>query len=171
MSFLPLAHMFERCSIAASLMVGARIGFFGGNIKELNLEMEILAPTFLPSVPRLFNRIYDKVIAPILTLALKKRLFLPPGPFTSFRIQNQAISPSKRTRSERRRNQGGNLWISRHSLGQTNLQQSEGWNGRQSSLDRRRIGANLSCRSPFHAMCPFVHCTYHWWLHLSLLII
>lgn len=63
MSFLPLAHMFERCSIAASLMVGARIGFFGGNIKELNLEMEILAPTFLPSVPRLFNRIYDKVIA------------------------------------------------------------------------------------------------------------
>lgn len=77
MSFLPLAHMFERCSIAASLMVGARIGFFGGNIKELNLEMEILAPTFLPSVPRLFNRIYDKVIAPILTLAPKQKTIFP----------------------------------------------------------------------------------------------
>lgn len=168
MSFLPLAHMFERCSIAASLMVGARIGFFGGNIKELNLEMEILAPTFLPSVPRLFNRIYDKVIAPMFILTLIKRSFLPPGPITSFWIQNQAISPSKRTGSERRRNQGGNFWISFHSLGQTNLQQSEGWNGRQSSIDCRRIRANFSRRSPFHAVCPVVHSTYHWWLHLTL---
>ena len=42
-------------------MFGARIGFFRGNIKELVDDIQTLKPTIFVSVPRLLNRVYDKV--------------------------------------------------------------------------------------------------------------
>ena len=42
-------------------MVGARIGFFRGDIKELVNDIQALKPTVFVSVPRLLNRVYDKV--------------------------------------------------------------------------------------------------------------
>jgi len=38
-----------------------KVGFFGGNVLKLTEDMHILKPTFFPSVPRLFNRIYGKI--------------------------------------------------------------------------------------------------------------
>ena len=35
LSYLPLAHIFERCMQWAMLWVGARVGFYSGNIKTL----------------------------------------------------------------------------------------------------------------------------------------
>uniref|UniRef100_A0A4W3IAH5 Arachidonate--CoA ligase n=1 Tax=Callorhinchus milii TaxID=7868 RepID=A0A4W3IAH5_CALMI len=58
-SYLPLAHMFER--VAAVYSCGARVGFFQGNIQLLMDDMKHLQPTIFPVVPRLLNRIYDKV--------------------------------------------------------------------------------------------------------------
>lgn len=61
-SFLPLAHMFERLLEAVVFMVGARVGFFRGDIKLLTEDIKELRPTVVPVVPRLLNRIYDKVM-------------------------------------------------------------------------------------------------------------
>uniref|UniRef100_A0A8C9FLA7 Arachidonate--CoA ligase n=1 Tax=Pavo cristatus TaxID=9049 RepID=A0A8C9FLA7_PAVCR len=40
---------------------GAKVGFFQGDIKLLTDDMKTLKPTVFPVVPRLLNRIYDKV--------------------------------------------------------------------------------------------------------------
>uniref|UniRef100_A0A8C7YFH0 Long-chain-fatty-acid--CoA ligase n=1 Tax=Oryzias sinensis TaxID=183150 RepID=A0A8C7YFH0_9TELE len=65
-SYLPLAHMFERvvqvrCPVGCMLLHGGQIGFFQGDIRRLSDDLHTLKPTFFPAVPRLLNRIYDKV--------------------------------------------------------------------------------------------------------------
>uniref|UniRef100_A0A3P9IPM6 Long-chain-fatty-acid--CoA ligase n=1 Tax=Oryzias latipes TaxID=8090 RepID=A0A3P9IPM6_ORYLA len=60
-SFLPLAHMFERIVQTAVYGAGARVGFYQGDIRLLPDDMKTLQPTIFPVVPRLLNRIYDKV--------------------------------------------------------------------------------------------------------------
>ncbi|KAM3842596.1 long-chain-fatty-acid--CoA ligase 5 [Diretmus argenteus] len=60
-SFLPLAHMFERIVQAVMYSAGAKVGFFQGDIKLLPDDMKALKPTIFPVVPRLLNRVYDKV--------------------------------------------------------------------------------------------------------------
>ena len=42
-------------------MCGGRIAFFGGDIKLLVKDIQVVRPTLFISVPRLLNRIYDKV--------------------------------------------------------------------------------------------------------------
>lgn len=60
-SFLPLAHMLERVCECAMYMQGGSVGFFLGDIRALMDDMKHLRPTLMPCVPRLLNRIYDKV--------------------------------------------------------------------------------------------------------------
>lgn len=60
-SYLPAAHSFEQANGAMSLMYGMKTGFFGGDVQKLTEDMQLLKPTFFPSVPRLFNRIYGKI--------------------------------------------------------------------------------------------------------------
>ncbi|MED6261427.1 Long-chain-fatty-acid--CoA ligase 5 [Ataeniobius toweri] len=60
-SFLPLAHMFERIVQTVIYGAGAKVGFFQGDIRLLPDDMKTLQPTVFPVVPRLLNRIYDKV--------------------------------------------------------------------------------------------------------------
>ena len=55
-SYLPLAHIFGRFIEHGALWGGARIGYFHGNVLELVDDFKLLRPTFLPSVPRLYNR-------------------------------------------------------------------------------------------------------------------
>lgn len=43
-------------------MSGGRIGFFRGDVKLLIEDIQELKPTVFISVPRLLNRIYDKVL-------------------------------------------------------------------------------------------------------------
>lgn len=38
-------------------------GFFAGNVLKLAEDMQVLKPTFFISVPRLFNKFYDKIKA------------------------------------------------------------------------------------------------------------
>ncbi|NXW55993.1 ACSL5 ligase, partial [Eurystomus gularis] len=61
MSYLPLAHMFERVVQTVAYSCGAKVGFFQGDIKLLTDDMKTLKPTLFPVVPRLLNRIYDKI--------------------------------------------------------------------------------------------------------------
>uniref|UniRef100_A0A665SZZ6 Long-chain-fatty-acid--CoA ligase n=1 Tax=Echeneis naucrates TaxID=173247 RepID=A0A665SZZ6_ECHNA len=62
-SFLPLAHMFERVVEAVILVHGARIGYFQGDIRLLMDDLKTLKPTVFPVVPRLLNRMFDKVFS------------------------------------------------------------------------------------------------------------
>ncbi|XP_043945765.1 long-chain-fatty-acid--CoA ligase 1 isoform X2 [Protopterus annectens] len=60
-SFLPLAHMFERIVEVVILCHGARIGFFQGDIRLLMDDLKALQPTVFPVVPRLLTRMFDKI--------------------------------------------------------------------------------------------------------------
>ena len=42
-------------------MSGAQIGFFSGDVKNLVNDVQTLQPTIFVAVPRVLNRIYDKV--------------------------------------------------------------------------------------------------------------
>ncbi|XP_028668642.1 long-chain-fatty-acid--CoA ligase 6 isoform X2 [Erpetoichthys calabaricus] len=63
LSFLPLAHMFERVIQSVVYLHGGRVGFFQGDIRLLPDDMKTLRPTVFPVVPRLLNRMYDKVFS------------------------------------------------------------------------------------------------------------
>ncbi|XP_066519609.1 long-chain-fatty-acid--CoA ligase 5 [Hoplias malabaricus] len=60
-SYLPLAHMFERVVQTVLYGAGGRVGFFQGDIRLLPDDMKTLQPTVFPVVPRLLNRVYDRV--------------------------------------------------------------------------------------------------------------
>eukprot|EP01090_Pellita_catalonica_P023128 TRINITY_DN9303_c0_g1_i1.p1 TRINITY_DN9303_c0_g1~~TRINITY_DN9303_c0_g1_i1.p1 ORF type:complete len:549 (+),score=78.51 TRINITY_DN9303_c0_g1_i1:199-1845(+) len=76
-SYLPLAHVFERVIHQLVFVEGAAIGFYRGKVHQLFEDIEELRPTILPSVPRLFNRLYDKVMAQMnLLTGFRKQLFL-----------------------------------------------------------------------------------------------
>ncbi|KAG1149273.1 hypothetical protein G6F37_005233 [Rhizopus arrhizus] len=62
-SYLPLAHIFGRISDALLLTLGGRIGFFSGDMNTLVEDIQVLKPTVFPSVPRLLNKIYGKLLA------------------------------------------------------------------------------------------------------------
>ncbi|XP_078480004.1 long-chain-fatty-acid--CoA ligase 1-like isoform X1 [Lampetra planeri] len=61
LSFLPLSHMFERVVEGVMLVQGGRIGYFQGDIRLLMDDLTTLRPTVFPVVPRLLNRMYDKI--------------------------------------------------------------------------------------------------------------
>ncbi|KAF3941213.1 S-dihydroxybenzoyltransferase [Dactylella cylindrospora] len=62
-SYMPLAHIYERVAEQAALASNAAIGFFHGNILELGDDIKLLRPTAFCSVPRLFNRFYAGIKA------------------------------------------------------------------------------------------------------------
>ncbi|XP_037687033.1 long-chain-fatty-acid--CoA ligase 1 isoform X4 [Choloepus didactylus] len=72
-SFLPLAHMFERIVESIMLCHGAKIGFFQGDIRLLMDDLKVLQPTVFPVVPRLLNRMFDRIFGQANT-ALKRWL-------------------------------------------------------------------------------------------------
>lgn len=75
LSFLPLAHMYERANEFLMFVSGVRIGFFRGDPKLLLEDFRELKPTFFSAVPRLLNRIYDKVSAGVAESKLKSWIF------------------------------------------------------------------------------------------------
>lgn len=56
-------------------LLGASVGFYSGDIRRLSDDMKALRPTVTPAVPRLLNRIYDKVQSEISGSCIKKMLF------------------------------------------------------------------------------------------------
>jgi long-chain acyl-CoA synthetase len=64
-SYLPLAHVLERSIQVAIFYLGASIGFYQGDTLKLMDDMAILQPTIFVSVPRLYNRIYDRILGSV----------------------------------------------------------------------------------------------------------
>jgi long-chain acyl-CoA synthetase len=61
--FLPLAHVFAQMQQFACLASGATLAYFGGDITQVLAEVVEVRPTFLPSVPRIFEKMYTAVTA------------------------------------------------------------------------------------------------------------
>lgn len=56
-SFLPLAHIYERINIQSMLAYHIRIGFFHGDVTGLLDDFAAYRPTIVAGVPRVWNRI------------------------------------------------------------------------------------------------------------------
>jgi long-chain acyl-CoA synthetase len=61
--FLPLAHSFALLVQLGSYDAGATLAYFGGDMKQIMAELNEVRPTLLPSVPRIFEKIYTLVTA------------------------------------------------------------------------------------------------------------
>lgn len=64
-SYLPLAHIYERFNVTVQTHFCGAIGFYRGDVLQLLEDIQELKPNLFASVPRLWNRIYDKVIAQV----------------------------------------------------------------------------------------------------------
>ena len=74
-SYLPASHIFERLVQTGMIYVGGTIGFWQGDVKKLALDMQALRPSIFPAVPRILNRLYDKVQTEVGASKLKSTLF------------------------------------------------------------------------------------------------
>ena len=61
LSYLPLAHVFERIVISLCFFKAVKIGMYSGDVQKLKYDLEDLKPTAFASVPRLYNRFYDLI--------------------------------------------------------------------------------------------------------------
>jgi len=62
LSFLPLSHMFERTvGYMLPMMAGAQVNF-ARSIPQLGEDLQNIKPTILVSVPRIFERVYGKIM-------------------------------------------------------------------------------------------------------------
>jgi len=56
--YLPLAHSFALLIQLAAFALGSTLAYFGGDTKQIVAELLEVQPTYLPSVPRVFEKIY-----------------------------------------------------------------------------------------------------------------
>jgi long-chain acyl-CoA synthetase len=61
--FLPLAHVFAQIVHLGALYTGHAVAFYGGDTSKVVPELAQVRPTFLPSVPRIFEKIYTAATA------------------------------------------------------------------------------------------------------------
>src|SRR5215208_1736886 len=61
--FLPLAHSFALLIQLTALDLGATLAYFGGDPKQIVPELSEVKPSYLPSVPRIFEKLYTLVTA------------------------------------------------------------------------------------------------------------
>lgn len=75
-SYLPLAHIYERVTVIGVTHCGAAVGFYSGDVANLLDDVLALRPTIFCSVPRLWNRIHDRIRAQVRESSpLARRLF------------------------------------------------------------------------------------------------
>jgi long-chain acyl-CoA synthetase len=109
-SYLPLAHIYQRVAEHNYLASGASLGYFRGDILGLIDDMKILKPTGFNSVPRLYNRFGAAIRAATLDAPGLKGSFgrhvintklasmkLPPGKATNKHILYDRIFTPKLT--------------------------------------------------------------------------
>ncbi|MGW2817717.1 AMP-dependent synthetase/ligase [Streptomyces sp. NPDC001415] len=59
--YLPLAHLLAQLIQFSTLLYGGELCYFGGRIEDVVGELSEAQPTHLPSVPRLFEKVYSVV--------------------------------------------------------------------------------------------------------------
>ena len=56
LSYLPLAHIFERMVELAVVCNGGKVGFFSGDIRKIRDDISLLKPTIFVGVPKVYDR-------------------------------------------------------------------------------------------------------------------
>ncbi|KAF1861299.1 hypothetical protein Lal_00014025 [Lupinus albus] len=75
-SYLPLAHIYERANQVMTAHFGVAVGFYQGDHMKLMDDLTALRPTIFCSVPRLYNKIYAGIVNAVKTSGgLRERLF------------------------------------------------------------------------------------------------
>ncbi len=59
--YLPLAHSYALLIQLLAIDLGSTIAYFGGDVKQIVAELNEVQPSYLPSVPRIFEKIYTLV--------------------------------------------------------------------------------------------------------------
>ncbi|KAI0712575.1 acetyl-CoA synthetase-like protein [Earliella scabrosa] len=75
MSFLPLAHIYQRTMELCTVAIGMRVGYTTGDPLRFIEDIQILKPHFVSLVPRVLNRVYQSVIVAGDAPGLKGALF------------------------------------------------------------------------------------------------
>jgi len=60
-SYLPYAHVFEQVILVMCIGKAVQVGYYSGDVLKIAEDCAVLKPTLFPSVPRLYNKIYDLV--------------------------------------------------------------------------------------------------------------
>lgn len=90
-SYLPLAHIYERANQITLAYFGSAVGFYQGDSMKLLDDIAALRPTVFCSVPRLYNRIYAGILNTVKSSgSLKERLFN-----AAYKSKKQAIMNGK----------------------------------------------------------------------------
>ncbi|XP_041011102.1 long chain acyl-CoA synthetase 6, peroxisomal-like [Juglans microcarpa x Juglans regia] len=90
-SYLPLAHIYERVNMVSMTYHGVAVGFYQGDNMKLMDDMAALRPTIFCSVPRLYNRVYAGITNAVKTSSgLRQRLFN-----AAYNAKKQAILSGK----------------------------------------------------------------------------
>jgi long-chain acyl-CoA synthetase len=63
--YLPLAHVFAQTVQIGSFEAGTAIVYFSGDTKQIIPELTETHPTYLPSVPRIFEKLYSMATAQV----------------------------------------------------------------------------------------------------------
>lgn len=91
-SYLPLAHIYERANQIMVAYSGGASGFYQGDSMKLLEDMAVLKPTIFCSVPRLYNRIYAGVLNGVKSSSvLRERLF-----DAAYKAKKQSIITGKK---------------------------------------------------------------------------
>ncbi|MEW5297108.1 MAG: hypothetical protein WDW36_000336 [Sanguina aurantia] len=58
-SYLPLAHIYERAGLEAAIGIGAKVGFWQGDVAKLQDDCAALRPAAMVGVPRVWERVRE----------------------------------------------------------------------------------------------------------------
>jgi len=76
LSYLPLAHIFDRTCEEMFLYVGGAIAYWQGDVNKLVEDIQASKPTIFIGVPRVYDRIYSRVVDQVnMAGGIKKFLF------------------------------------------------------------------------------------------------
>lgn len=70
LSYMPLAHLFERINLHLVIKSAAAIGFFSGDVSRIVEDAKLLGPTVFPTVPRIVKRLVGEIQADMRNLPL-----------------------------------------------------------------------------------------------------
>lgn len=74
LNYMPLAHMFGTGTMVVVTFLGGETGFWQGRVEKLMDDFRDFKPTLLAMVPRLLNKLYDKVRSEVLKKGLIGRI-------------------------------------------------------------------------------------------------
>jgi long-chain acyl-CoA synthetase len=98
--YLPLAHALALIMQLAALEAGGAIAYFGGDTRQVLSELSEVAPTFLPSVPRIFEKVYAAVTRDIGPMVLREAVRIG-GAVADIRREGESVPPELQREYER----------------------------------------------------------------------